>query len=174
MSTRSDENLSRLLGIALAQGGFFTATQAAAAGYADSQHVYHVKHGNWEKAMRGIYRLAVLPPHPNPALCVATLWTRDREGRIEGAISHETAVALHGLGPATDAIHITVPRLFRRNSEPPPGVRVHREDLPASEIETRDGYRLVTPACALRQTGATPAVTTATTDYQHVINAGED
>lgn len=144
--------------IASLQGGFFTATQAIQAGYADSQHVYHVKAGHWEKVQRGIYRLAMAPTVDWPELIVWSLWSRDREGRPQGAYSHETALQIHGaLERQPGPLHMTVPRSFRKNAEMPAGLILHKADLPDSDVDPRDGYRTVTLRRALAETLDHPA-----------------
>ncbi len=56
--------------LATAQGGFFTARQALAAGYRDNVHSYHVRSGNWIREARGVYRLNRYPLHSRPDLMV--------------------------------------------------------------------------------------------------------
>jgi hypothetical protein len=124
--------------------GYFTATQARAAGYADSVHGYHVEQGDWVKAMRGIYRLAECPLPPWPALVEFSLWSRDRNGNPQGVFTHATARQVHGLERRTDGpIHMTVPRSFRKNTAPPEGLILHKEDLAESAWEQRDGFRVL-------------------------------
>lgn len=144
--------------IALSQGGYFTATQAIQAGYADSQHVYHVKAGHWQKVQRGIYRLAEVPRADWPELIVWSLWSRDREGRPLGVYSHETALQIHGaLSRQPGPLHMTVPRSFRKSSELPDGLVLHKADLPDDEVEQLAGFRAVTLRRALAETTDHPA-----------------
>lgn len=144
--------------VAASQGGFFTATQAIQAGYADSQHVYHVKTGHWEKVQRGIYRLAEAPKEGWPELIIWSLWSRDREGRPLGVYSHETALQIHGaLARQPGPLHMTVPRTFRKNSELPEGLVLHKADLPDDEAEQQAGFRVVTLRRALAETADHPA-----------------
>lgn len=146
-----------LASIAVTQGGYFTATQAIQAGYADSQHVYHVKAGHWEKAYRGIYRLATAAPLDWPELVIWSLWSRDRDGAPQGVYSHETALRIHGaLAREAAPLHMTVPRSFRKNADLPPDLVLHKEDIPAEEIETMPGFRVVSLRLALAQTSGHP------------------
>lgn len=179
--------------LAAGQGGYFTATQAIEAGYADSQHVYHVRTGHWEKAHRGIYRLAGMPKPGWPELVVWALWSRDRDGSPQGVYSGETALAIHGaIERPAGPLHMTVPRSFRKNCEIPGELVLHKEDLAPEDIEGMAGFRVLTLRAALarseghpeyerisgqarylpkyydRYTPPTPR------DYNDTINAGED
>lgn len=72
------------------------------------------------------------------------LWSRDRAGTIQATASHDTALQAYELRDIMPAnIHLTVPRGFRK--QPPAGVKLNLQDLPAPEVATRDGYRLTTP-----------------------------
>ena len=147
-----------LAATAAAQGGFFTATQAISAGYADSQHVYHVKTGHWEKVLRGIYRLAAAPRVAWPELIVWSLWSRDRDGAPQGVYSHETALQIHGaLERQPGPLHMTVPRRFRKNTDLPADLILHKEDLSESDVESRSGYQVVALRRALAETSDHPA-----------------
>lgn len=147
-------NCAELLsGIASSQGGYFTATQALQAGYADSQHVYHVKTGHWEKVQRGIYRFAGASAPDWPELIIWSLWSRDRDGQPQGIYSRETALQIHGaMARRAGPLHMTVPRSFRKNTELPPDLVLHKEDLPAEDIEALDGFRAVSLRRALAET----------------------
>ncbi|HEX5548914.1 MAG TPA: type IV toxin-antitoxin system AbiEi family antitoxin domain-containing protein [Ktedonobacterales bacterium] len=126
------------------QVGYFTAHQALGAGYSYPRHHYHVQTGAWERITRGIYRLHDYPLPEREDLIVLSLMSHNRAGQPEAVFSHETALALHGLGDANPArIHITVPPHFRRKL--PTGVVVHRGDVPSGDWEERDGYRVTTP-----------------------------
>lgn len=70
--------------------------------------------------------------------------------------SHETALALHGLGDVNPArIHLTVPPRFRRQL--PSGIVVHRGIVPTDEWEERDGYRVTTPLRTQMDIAVSPA-----------------
>ena len=53
------EAFRRLYQIAERQRGLFTSKQAVSAGFSHSTHGHHVRAGNWVRAHRGIYRLAL-------------------------------------------------------------------------------------------------------------------
>lgn len=112
--------------IAEAQGGYFTARQAAGLGYTAGKGNYHVGPGNWAREHRGIYRLALFPSPPRPDLILWWLWSRGRSDSLQGDFSHHTALALHELTEANPAgTDLTVPPTFRKGSEIPPVLRLH-------------------------------------------------
>lgn len=140
------ESLKLLLEAAEAQGGFFTAKQARNAGFDERNHPYHVRVGNWVREYRGIYRLAYFPLPDRPDLILWSLWSRDRHDAPQGIYSHQTALTIHDLSDLMPAkLHMTVPKGFRRNSEVPEFLVLHRAELPANGIEERQGYRVTRP-----------------------------
>ena len=153
MGTSSKELFSALSGLAAAQNGYFSAKQAVMAGYADSVHNYHVKNGDWEKVYRGIYRLKDHPAGEWPELVIWSLWSRGRGDEPLGVFSHETALAIHGLGDKGQPIHMTVPTTFRKNCELPPDLILHKADLAPEDVEQRPGYRVTTPNRTRRDLG---------------------
>src|SRR5207244_1021307 len=79
------------------QQGLFTAQQAEEAGYLRTNHVYHVKTGDWIREERGIYRLALFPQTRDQQRTTYALWSKNRKGEIQGVYSHETALAHYEL-----------------------------------------------------------------------------
>jgi hypothetical protein len=138
--------LQRLFDLAQDQQGFFTAKQAKAAGFAENTHPYHVQVGNWVREHRGIYRLAQFPPSDRPDLVLWALWSRNRREQIEGVYSHQTALSIHGLSDLNPSkLHMTVPTGFRRNAEIPPVLVLHCANLPESDVQNAQGFRLTRP-----------------------------
>jgi predicted transcriptional regulator of viral defense system len=136
----------RLYHIAEQQGGFFTARQAKAAGYADNTHPHHVRAGNWVREHRGIYRLARFPLAARPDLMLWQLWAHNRSGEPQGTYSHTTALTLHELSDAMPAkLDMTVPPGFQRMAPIPRALRLHSGRLTGAEIETIGGVRVTTP-----------------------------
>jgi predicted transcriptional regulator of viral defense system len=143
LKQRQLDPFSALMQIAQEQQGYFTTKQAIEAGYADNTHPYHVRTGNWERVQRGIYRLAHLSPPEDGFTPAYLLWTRGRDGKPVGVLSHETALSYLELGDFNPPkIHITVPVGFRRNSPPPKVVVLHRDTLTPSEITLLRGMRI--------------------------------
>lgn len=154
MAASSDAR-SELYAVAERQAGYFTAAQALEAGYSRASQHYHQKVGNWRREGHGIYRLERFPRTEGEHYVRLMLWSRDRAGSVQAAVSHETALQAYELSdvlPAT--IHLTVPTGFRK--EPPAGIRLHRQGLPASDVTERDGYRITTPLRTLLDAAASP------------------
>ncbi len=146
MAQSHREASHRLYEIAEAQQGFFTTKQAKAAGFAENTHPYHVQAGNWVREHRGIYRLVQFPPADRPDLVLWSLWSRNRNQETEGIYSHQTALSLHDLSDLNPSqLHMTVPPHFRRNGEIPGVLVLHFADLPATDVETAQGFKFTRP-----------------------------
>ncbi len=145
MGTSSKALAEKIEALASSQGGFFTAGQAADVGYADSVHNYHVQNGDWLKVQRGIYRLGGAPEGKWSDLHLWALWSKSRNGKVQGVYSHETALAVHGvIKRANGILHMTVPSTFRRNSEIPKQLKLYKADLAKGDYEERDGVLVTT------------------------------
>lgn len=149
-AARAKPDADRLFEFAETQQGLFTSAQAVSAGYARSTHTYHVQTGNWVREYRGIYRLKRYPRGEHEQLVLWTLWSRDRSEKPTGVFSHLTALAIKDLSDANPArIDMTVPPDFRRNSETPKILRLHKAALVPSEIISERGYAITTPIRAI-------------------------
>ena len=117
---------SLLFETASAQEGYFTTRQAAKAGYSSQLLLKHIRAGRVARTRRGIYRLVHFPAGEHEGLVAAWLWS-DRAG----VVSHQTALALHGLSDALPAqLHLTLPRTWRRRRfRVPTGVVLHHADV---------------------------------------------
>lgn len=136
----------RLYALAEAQQGYFTAKQAAAAGFDPRNHPYHVRAGNWVRERRAIYRLARFPPADRPDLVIWSLWSMGRKDAALGAFSHETALSIYELSDTMPAkLHMTVPAGFRRMAPIPKGLVLHRGSLSKEDVELRHGYQVTRP-----------------------------
>jgi len=150
MKCSSKESQARLFATAEAQGGFFTAKQAEEAGFNRTHHAYHVRVGNWQREHRGIYRLIQFPMPERPDLILWSLWSRSREDQAQGVYSHQTALSIYDFSDLMPAkLHMTVPRKFRRSADIPSILVLHHGDLPAEEVEEREGYRVTCPIRAI-------------------------
>lgn len=145
MKTVRDINKT-LFQLAEPQQGLFTAQQAEEAGFIRTNHAYHVKNGNWIREERGIYRLALYPDTKDQQRAVYALWSRNRDGEVQGVYSHETALAFHELSDANPSkLHLTVPTSFRRRASAPRVLILHRADLEKKDTQAGPGYRVTTP-----------------------------
>ncbi|HZE89410.1 MAG TPA: hypothetical protein VE404_07685 [Verrucomicrobiae bacterium] len=128
----------------MSQGGYFTSAEARKAGYSYRLQHFHRTNGNWHLMDRGIYRFPDQIDSPHDDLIRWALWSRDRQGRTQAVVSHETALALHELSDVMPAkIHLTVPPRFRKK-----GARasvLHRDIIPDVQIEAREGFLLTRP-----------------------------
>jgi predicted transcriptional regulator of viral defense system len=138
----------RLAAVAATQGGYFTAAQALAVGYSYPNQKFHVDRGNWERVDRGVFRIPEWPPGEQDDLIRWSMWALGR-----GVISHETALAVHGIGEFDPArVHLTVPGRFSKSD---PAVMIHRARLEAADIEERTGFKVTTPQRSLIDVAAT-------------------
>ncbi len=148
-----------LFEIAEGQQGYFTAKQAADAGYQLGSQAHHVKSGNWVRVERGIYRLAHFPQSPEEQLVIYALWSRNRTGEPEGVYSHQTALAIHELSDVNPArLHMTVPATFRRRAEPPKILVLHRGTLDKKDVEQRQGFAVTRPLRTIANLAAAETV----------------
>ncbi len=134
------ERQKELYQLAESQGGYFTAKQAAALGYASNKRIYHVRAHNWIREHRGIYRLALFPEPERPDLILWWLWSRDRSDRPTGVFSHQTALSLHDLTDTNPTkLDLTVPGHFRRGVPIPEVLRLHHGDVAPEDREMLNG-----------------------------------
>lgn len=123
--------------IALRQAGYFTASQARAAGYSYQAQKYHVDHGSWTRVDRGLFRLPDWPAREDDVYIMWRLWSHDR-----AVVSHLSALAVHDLGDVNPSrVHLTVPPGFRAAD---PSVVLHKAILPPADVEDREGYQVTT------------------------------
>jgi predicted transcriptional regulator of viral defense system len=135
----SQDARRRLYEFAASQGGYFTASQARAAGYPKQLQHYHATRGNWVREDRGIYRLWEWPQNSFDDLIQWTLWSGGA-----AVVSHESAMAVHDISDLMPSrIHLTVPPGFRK--QPPAGIVLYRGRLTQHEVEQRDWFRVTTP-----------------------------
>jgi hypothetical protein len=166
MGTSSKELAQKLWKLAGRQHGCFTAAQAIEIGYADSVHLYHVKNGEWTRVFRGVYRLSGLPETPAARCMAALLWTRDKNGKIQGILIAETASAIRaGMVPDTPSVQIGVPKGFRRSSEVPEGIQISFLDSKDHITSKINGLPIQNPSTEVSKSIATDPAGLDTPDY---------
>jgi predicted transcriptional regulator of viral defense system len=139
MQTRG---LDRLYDQAESQGGYFTTRQAARTGVSTRLLTHYVTAGDIERVGHGVYRLTRFPTHRFGDAIAATLWVGEGS-----AVSHDSALAVYGLGPAMPVVvHVTVPRPFRGSRA---GVVVHHASLGPDEVTVWDDVPVVSVLRAL-------------------------
>lgn len=136
----------RLYETAAGQSGLFTTRQAAEAGYSPQLLAHHLRSGKVLRVHRGIYRLVHFPAGEHEELVMAWLWSDQ-----QGVVSHQTALALHGLSDALPAhLHLTLPSQWRhRRFRVPAGVVLHHQDVPKRERTWFGAVPTTTPARTL-------------------------
>jgi predicted transcriptional regulator of viral defense system len=137
----------RLYETANAQQGFFTTREAAEVGYSPQLLVHHLRAGNLLRVQRGLYRLVHYPASEHEELVVAWLWSERA-----GVISHQTALALHGLSDVLRAsVHLTLPIASkRRRLRVPAGVVLHHATVRARDRAWFGPVPITTPRRTLR------------------------
>lgn len=151
----SQPDNDQLFAVAESQDGYFTTAQALGAGFARSTHSYHVTAENWLREQRGIYRLRRFPVSETGYLVPWSLWSRNRAGEHQGVYSHATALVLRDLSDVNPSkLHMTVPPNFRRNSETPPVLILHKAKVAPNEIIRERGYALTRPMRAIIDSAA--------------------
>jgi predicted transcriptional regulator of viral defense system len=151
-------DLTALETLALHQGGYFDRQDAQTYGVGDRLLHYHVRTGRFERCFPGVFRLSRAPIAQHDDLLRAVVWTNYR-----GAISHESALALYGLGDVMPTqVHLTVPPDFRRTTSQ---YVLHRSTLAPDEVTEYDGVRVTAPARSIADAAA------AGTDPEQVVKA---
>ena len=139
-------NKDQLFEIADRQQGYFTTRQAEKCGFSRSNFHLKIQSGEWIKEMRGIYRLAQYPITERPELVLWILWSCNRKGEPQGTWSHDTALDIHELSDIMPSkMHMSVPSNFRRRTITPRVLNLHFIDIPESDTEIRQGYRITKP-----------------------------
>jgi predicted transcriptional regulator of viral defense system len=141
----------RLFAAASTQAGLFTTKQAADAGYSPQLLVHHVRAGKIVRLQRGIYRLVHYPAGEHEELIAAWLWSERA-----GVISHQTALALHGLSDVLPArVHLTLPSAWRpRRFRVPPDVVLHYADVPRKDRAWFGSVPITSPSRTLSDCAA--------------------
>lgn len=132
----------RLFRVASEQAGYFSASQAKDLGYSYQAQAHHVAAGNWIRVDRGLFRLTEWIADVHDDLARWTLWSKGR-----AVVSHETALAVHGIGEFESArVHLTVPPRFSMKDG---ALVLHYADLPSMDLLQRSGFRVTTPVRSL-------------------------
>ncbi len=132
-------NLRKIKELAATQQGYFTAQQARQCGFSNELHTYHCQVGNWLKVERGLFRFPGLTDGREARFAFWTLWSRNKNEQPQAVISHQSALALSGLGDYDpEHVHLTVPISFRKQQLP--GSIIHKTSLNLSAIESRPGF----------------------------------
>jgi predicted transcriptional regulator of viral defense system len=137
---------THLYEVAAAQAGLFTTEQAADAGYSPQLLVHYARSGKVVRLRRGIYRLVHFPAGEHEDLVELWLWSSH-----QGVLSHQTALALHGLSDILPSrVHLTVPTDWRsRRLRVPTGVVLHYAAVLGPERSWHGAVPLTSPVRTL-------------------------
>ncbi|MBC8390443.1 MAG: type IV toxin-antitoxin system AbiEi family antitoxin domain-containing protein, partial [Actinobacteria bacterium] len=134
----------KLFETASLQQGYFTAKQAVRAGFSYRMQTHYKQSGEWLEIDRGIFRLAQFPNSPDEDYVRWSLWSRDRNGRPQAVISHDSALSIHELSDIMPSkIHFTVPPGFRKKASK--GCVIYRGKIPDRQKEQREGVFVTNP-----------------------------
>jgi predicted transcriptional regulator of viral defense system len=129
------------------RSGWITAADATDAGVSRQQLARYAESGVLRRSRYGIYRFRDFPAQPFEDVIEACLWAGP-----DAVASHETALAVYGLGDAMPAsIHITVPQRLRKQRT---GLIVHVAPSTAADVETRDGVPITSAVRTIRDVAA--------------------
>ena len=143
----AQRGLDRLYDLAELQGGYFTTRHAVEAGVSTRLLSYYTQVGDIDRVVHGVYRLSRFPIHRFGEAIAATLWVGS--GSV---VSHDSALAVYGLGPAMPTVvHVSVPRRFRGTR---PGVVIHVAPLTAGEVTVWDDVPVTAVARTLTDVAA--------------------
>lgn len=126
-----------LYDLAERHAGYFTTKEAIAHNISHQLLRHHAESGTLQKVAHGVYRLKRFPSRPFEDVTVATLWAGE-----DAVASHETALAVHGVGDAMPSvIHVSLPRRFRGKRQ---GVVVHISQLSPKDLILREAVPVTT------------------------------
>jgi predicted transcriptional regulator of viral defense system len=147
MMTFMPSSRTALYALAERHSGWFRASDAVAAGVTRQQLTRYAASTVLLRSGHGVYRLRDFPAQPFEDVIETCLWAGPN-----AVASHDTALAIYGLGNAMPAsIHITVPHRLRKQRR---GVIVHVTEITAAEITTRDSAPITSVPRTLRDVAA--------------------
>lgn len=139
--------LTEIMNIAEEHDGLVSSVVARKSGISASALVKMADRGRLERIARGVYRVPFFPASSSrfSDYHQAIAWARSGHGP-QAIISHESALALHGISDVLPAkLHITIPKPSRfQRRKIPSRIIVHRDNLTAKEITTREGVPVTT------------------------------
>lgn len=139
------------------QHGYVTTRDARELDIDPTQLRLMAARGRLHRAGRGVYRVPVLPRGEHDDLAAAVAWSAGR-----GVLSHESALALHGLADVNPSrIHLTVPRDNHPRARGGELYRMHRREIAPSEVTTVDRLPVTGVARTIKD-----CISTGTDPYQ--------
>ncbi len=152
-----------LYALAEPRSGWITASDATAAGVSRQQLARYAESGVLRRSRYGVYRFRDFPAQPFEDVIEVCLWAGP-----DAVASHETALAVYGLGDAMPAsIHITVSHRLRKRRT---GVIVHVAASTSADVDTRDGVPITSATRTIRDI----AVHTTVDDIASIVREAEE
>jgi len=134
-------NQFELKNIAESQFGYFTAAQAVKSGFPKNLHRPFWVKGEWLKLDWGLFRLPGYTDMHEADAARWCLWSRNRKGEIQAALSYASALYHYGLiDQRPDKIHLTVSGGFRKKC--PAECVIHKAEVAAGDIVDHGVYRV--------------------------------
>ena len=125
------------------QHGYFTSAQAKAAGLIQNTLTKMAHRGVIERVSRGVYRIVNYPVSHLSQYMEAVLWP---QGGTHGVISHQSALAFHGLSDVSPAkIHVTLSPEYRVRRHTPSYLMIHSARLEERDVQVLNGIPVTTP-----------------------------
>jgi hypothetical protein len=169
----------QLKAVAVQQGGVFSRRQAIGAGYTPEQIKERLGDGRWERVRHGQYAERADLTHLAP-------WERQicRHRRLVHAamnsmrpgtavVSHHSALIMHGVPVwGADLAEVQLTRSSGWRSGPAAGVRHHRGQLTAPDLDAVDGLVVTAVARALVETASEASFEAAVVSADAVLRSG--
>ncbi len=142
---------TKLLERAVDQHGLLTPDDARAVGTTENALRRLAQRGVIERLGFAVYQVPQLAGDPFAQYQEALLWLR-----APAALTHETALDLHGLCDINPAkVHVTVGGRYRPRRTAPDWIAIHHGDLTDDDFTWLEGLRIATPGRAIRDAIAT-------------------
>jgi predicted transcriptional regulator of viral defense system len=119
---------------ASARGGYFSVQEALRAGLTYQALDHHLRRGAIFRVSRGIYRIPFLLARPYESLTCAWLCFDD-----QAVVSHQSALALHGLAEMPPVHHLTTPYARWRRRRLPRDVSLYFASVSWLEMTIASG-----------------------------------
>jgi len=141
--------IMRLEQLAAMQYGYFTASQAQELGLVRNNLTRFCHNGKWLQIDKGLFRLPDCGDSLAAEFARITLWSRDRQGKPQAIISHESALRFHGLlKKEGGAFSFSVPPRFRKKASS--DYRIIARELSGLGYIDCGAYRITTPIQTVR------------------------
>lgn len=168
----------RLVTLVAERGGWFTRSDAVAAGYADSEIRARLAAGRWRRLCRDAYVDTESEPRDEKPWIKArrqhvllAAAVQHRTGR-SSVLSHQSAVVCHGLPDWSldlKRVHVSKPAGRARSDK---SVVVHKAQLTDDDVTTRGTLRLTRPARAAVEAACASSYETAVVMFDAVLQRG--